>query len=508
MLRDKKVQVVIASPTLARGLNISASCVLFQSTQRFDASKGKRILISPEEFANVSGRAGRAYVDLDGQVLGVCFKSEHLYNWKTLVSQQAKRQLESGLIRITFPLFRGLQRKLGRTEDLVEHVMNNSHVWDDPPGNEDQTNEWQNALSTLDIALLSLLGDEECTPDEVAAVLDKVLTSSFLRRRLARNEPVQRFVSAVLTVRAKHICSTTTTKQRRGYFFSGVGLSSGRYLDKNSNQLNQALLAADEATRSGDSGGCIASLLAIAKLVFSVEPFTPHTLPDAWEAILSGWLVGLPMAQLQAIDDDAPTFIEDGVVYRLAWAVEAIRVRSRANDELVFDEKPSPIVGALETGTVSIPQSLLLQAGLSSRIAAAKALEDCPANFETLLQMRNWLFSDPVAQATAQADWPTPESRSTWLEFVEAKRRPEETRWIIQEQTLELETRVAPEAEGDPVLVWQTDAAENARVFTPDMFEVGRVSTGFQAWATPSAIGRIVSENTVSIRYAGPFPSA
>lgn len=509
LLRDKQVQVVIASPTLARGLNISASCVLFQSAQRFDRTKDKRLPISPEEFANVSGRAGRAYVDLDGQVLGVCFKAEHLYNWRTLVSQEAKRQLESGLIGIMSPLFRGLQRKLGRSVNLVEHVMNSSNVWDDPPGKEEETHEWKNALSTLDIALLSLLGDEECTPDDVAGVLDKILTSSFLRRRLARrNELAQSFVPAVLTARAKHICSTTTTKQRRGYFFSGVGLSSGRFLDENSDQLNQALFAADEAIHSGDGARCIAPLLVIARLVFSVEPFTPHTLPEKWEAILSGWLLGHQMAQLQVVDEDAPTFIEDGIVYRLAWAVEAIRVRSRANDELVFGEKPSPVVGALETGTVSIPQSLLLQAGLSSRIAAARALEDCPAHFETLLQMRTWLSSDPVSHATSHADWPTPESRSAWLEFIESKRRPEERRWMAQEATWELETGVAPEREGNPVLVWQTNAAETARVFTPDMFEIGRALTGFQAWATPWAIGRIVGTNTVSIRYAGPFPSA
>lgn len=507
LLRDKLVQVVVASPTLARGLNISASCVLFQSVQRFDQTKNKRLLISPEEFANVSGRAGRAYVDVDGQVIGVCFTAEHLYKWRTLASQEAKRQLESGLIGIMSPLFRGLQRKLGRSENLVEYVMNSSSIWDEPPGKEEETKEWQNALSTLDIALLSLLGDEECKPDEVADVLDKILESSFLRRRLLRrNELAQSFVPAVLTARAKHICSTTTTKQRRGYFFSGVGLSSGRFLDENSNQLNQALLAADEAILSGDSAGCIASLLVIARLVFAIEPFTPHTLPETWEAIFSGWLLGLPMAQLQVIDEDAPTFIEDGVVYRLAWAVEAIRVRSRANDELVFGEKPSTVVGALETGTVSVPQSLLLQAGLSSRIAAAKALEDCPVHFETLLQMRTWLFSDLVNHATSQADWPTSESRTAWLEFIDSQRRMEGTRWMAQDVTWELETSVAPQREGDSVLVWQTNPAETARIFTPDLFEIGRALTAFQTWATPWAVGRIVGTNAVSSRYTGPFP--
>lgn len=73
LIREKRIPIIVASPTLARGLNISASCVLFQSCQRFDYSKKARLTISLEEFPNVSGRAGRAYVDLDGQALGVCF---------------------------------------------------------------------------------------------------------------------------------------------------------------------------------------------------------------------------------------------------------------------------------------------------------------------------------------------------------------------------------------------------------------------------------------------------
>jgi superfamily II DNA/RNA helicase len=507
LIREKRVQIVVASPTLSRGLNIFASCVLFQSCIRFDASKGKQALISAEEFSNVAGRAGRAYVDLEGQVLGVCFANDHKTRWRSLVSQQPARELESGLISVMFPLLRELKKRLHGPTDIVEYVLNNSSVWDDPITNESEVTEWKSALATLDIALLSLVGDEDCGPDDVAVILDKVLESSFLRRRLQRKtERERQVVSAVLGARARHICATTSILQRRGYFFSGVGLFAGRFLDDNAQELNSALLNADEAIRNGESERCIASLLIIAEMVFEIDPFRPNTFPDDWKVITAGWLNGKAMAELHAISDDASQFIEDAMVYRLAWAIEAIRVRSRANEESLFDDKPSPVVGAIETGTVSIPQSVLLQAGLSSRIAAIRAVDDCPGHFEDIRHMRAWLFSKDVVRATASDHWPTAESRAAWLDFVGSQHGPHQTKWGVQEKDITAVFTVGtqPCVPGTPILVCQSVGGRRMKVFDSEMFEIGQAGSSSYRPETPWAFGRIMDERTIRLRYLGP----
>ncbi len=74
LLKDQLVKVTIASPTLAQGLNLSATTVLFYSLTR------SGVLISGEEFANVAGRAGRAFVDVEGQVLCTIWEPKHLGN--------------------------------------------------------------------------------------------------------------------------------------------------------------------------------------------------------------------------------------------------------------------------------------------------------------------------------------------------------------------------------------------------------------------------------------------
>jgi len=68
LLDKKRLPVVVASPTLAQGVDLSCSVLLFRSLTRFDTETKKHKPITPAEFANVVGRAGRAYVDLDAIV--------------------------------------------------------------------------------------------------------------------------------------------------------------------------------------------------------------------------------------------------------------------------------------------------------------------------------------------------------------------------------------------------------------------------------------------------------
>ena len=63
LLRDGVLRLTVSSPTLAQGLNLSATCIIFHGLIR------NRDPLEASEFKNVIGRAGRAYVDVEGLVL-------------------------------------------------------------------------------------------------------------------------------------------------------------------------------------------------------------------------------------------------------------------------------------------------------------------------------------------------------------------------------------------------------------------------------------------------------
>lgn len=62
LLRENVLKITVSSPTLAQGLNLSATTLIFHGLHR----SGEPIDIA--EFRNVVGRAGRAYVDIEGLV--------------------------------------------------------------------------------------------------------------------------------------------------------------------------------------------------------------------------------------------------------------------------------------------------------------------------------------------------------------------------------------------------------------------------------------------------------
>lgn len=96
LLRDGVLRVTVSSPTLAQGLNLSATTLIFHGLMRAAEP------IDIAEFRNVVGRAGRAYVDVEGLVLMPMFDrvSKRRTDWKEMVENAKGKEMESGLLRL------------------------------------------------------------------------------------------------------------------------------------------------------------------------------------------------------------------------------------------------------------------------------------------------------------------------------------------------------------------------------------------------------------------------
>ena len=86
-MRSRDCRLVIASPTLAQGLNLSASVLLVPSIWR------NRAVIPPAEFANVRGEGGASVVDVEGLILHIVWEEDPgrerwvIGNWQSLVAR-------------------------------------------------------------------------------------------------------------------------------------------------------------------------------------------------------------------------------------------------------------------------------------------------------------------------------------------------------------------------------------------------------------------------------------
>ena len=374
-------RVIIASPTLAQGLNLSASVLLVPSIWR-----GKQV-IPAEEFANVAGRAGRAFVDVEGLILHVVWSGApyevkwRVDQWWGLVRRAGAPIVRSGLLMLAMQIYERMATAHGvPMAEVMDYVTGNARAWDlgeaQLSGLGVPQEEWERELASLDAAVLVLV-DAATEAGDLRNAVGRVLEGSLFVRQAEDDA-----AASVLVARAVHIWSRTERVHRQGFHAAGVGLKAGLFLDKNRAWLLERLREAEGALEAGDEGGAAREIVGFAARVFEVAPFRPRVLPKGWQSALEQWVSGSAWALVVKVcGEKASEDLQDGFVYRLPWAMEASRVHALA----VGDEGAESIVGlaavAAEVGSANRSEMILLRSGLESRAAARAAVYSTGAEF-------------------------------------------------------------------------------------------------------------------------------
>lgn len=432
LLRDGILKITISSPTLAQGLNLSATALIFHGLHR----NGE--IIKSSEFRNVVGRAGRAFVDVQGLVVLPMFNDvqKRRRNWEALIADDGGKEMESGLLQLVRYLLARMIKKHGikNLKQLTEYVANMAY-WEFPvlPDEDEEEREteqrrWNGYIALLDTAVFGMLGDEDIADEDIESKLDEVLQSSLWNRRIEKQpgENVEKILKIGLSGRTKALWSSTNTLQRRAYFFAGVGLRTGNILDEKAEALNDLLIKANGAILNDDEDVAIEAITAFAEIVFEIDPFIPDDFPADWVLLLKAWLNGETIVGIAEDDESASLkFIESALIYKLPWAMEAVRVRGLAHDDTIdemfsmSDFELGYAVAAVETGTLNRPAAILMKSGFASRQAAIKAVNDGNGTFASLGELRLWLKSLEVSALSQQANWPTTQTHDMWVAFLD-----------------------------------------------------------------------------------------
>jgi hypothetical protein len=431
LLDTRQLSIVVASPTLAQGIDLACSVLIFRSLRRYEDGEWKPI--STAEFANVVGRAGRAYVDLDGVSVLPTFDSQtrqqQHYIYTQLVEQSRGQRLLSGLAQLIWQISTQLAEKLGVQADaLLDYVLNQRDLWADAKvtsatealDDEDETEDnLETYLADLDVALFSLIEPLDAEGDQLATILDEVLEGSLWKRTLVhvsqRDRDIER---AVLQSRAEWLWRGTTSDQRRACFYSGLGRKAGLFINEQLDDLVDVLLAFQAAVATRDADAAAQAATEFAARVMDEPFFAVRKLPEDWETALASWVKGTAFAEIldgrKARDAQRmQAFIQDGVVFRLVWAAEAARVQAIATDHARKDELGDGPAFGLTYGVPTIPAALLCQMGFASRVGAIWATRQLSASFSDTEGLRDWLREND-ASLTDPEFWESEDHALLW----------------------------------------------------------------------------------------------
>lgn len=514
LLADGTLKVIVASPTLSQGLNLSAAVLLVPYLVR----SGE--LVSGEEFANVAGRAGRAFVDTEGLIAHVIFDrhARRRIEWKALVESIKARMLKSGLIQVVAEIVQRLSREgvLDRA-DAIEYLANAREAWtsaaeraanaanvEDTEGGADEGEEaideepLSQLIERLDATVFGLIEALDADRDALPHLLDEALTGSLWSRQIVRevagSDTLQKLI---IQARAHLIWQHTTPGARKGHFAMGVGLEAGLAIDAMADDLEVLLDSADLAALAGDVDDLSSALVGLAERLLVVRPFVPdkrNALPDDWRDLLTKWISGTDVEEIGA---ERMRIIEDAFIYRLVWALEAVRTR-RASFGWESEFVSGGGAASLETGVPQFMMAMLIRAGLPSRKAAMTAIEQCNPMFASIGEMRAWVASAEVEALSQQADWPTAETAALWQRFCQNMLGERVESWTTEawKRALDLEQGQVLPPSG--IYRIEIDAAEGETwLVTPDFHRVTRFRRSIQDHAPSVWMGRLRQGRTM-----------
>ena len=510
LLKQAECLLTIASPTLAQGLNLSASVLLVPSIIR------KRETIRASEFANVAGRAGRAFVDLEGLILHVVWETGQeakraIWKWEKLVKEAKAPLVESGILKLAISIFGAISAKTGRLwDEVADYLTGNSMAWDslaDSGGDhEEADSEWDRELASLDSAILGLI-EPDASADSIKSELSASLDGSLPIREASAlgGEEALDWLLEFLALRAREIWAKTDESQRRGFYTAGIGLKAGLSLHERLDELVGLMVQIEAGILLEQTEEVPAAVVAFAEIVFGFAPFAPYKeMPDAWKEALSEWMKGSPLASIVEIcGETGVDLLEDALSYRLPWAMEAVRVHGNAIGHMTAESLVGLAAQAVEVGSMNQSVIVLIHHGLQSREAARIAVEDTGAAFSDETGLRAWLDSDEVGEKSRQSDWPSPEVRYSWLKFFQKGVRERITAWHRKDYTLEVEWKVVPPEPGTQLVLTAIQADGKNRICSPGYAVLGGSRYGVAvenlvgAWAGPE-------QNQIRLQYFGP----
>jgi superfamily II DNA/RNA helicase len=363
--RDRNLAVLVATTTLAQGVNLPVRTVVIHGCRSQDEDGNPRVL-SPREYWNIAGRAGRAGAETEGTVIHIASTPYDMQDFDRYAA--SRREVD--------PVESALHRML---RDLVDGRTSSTE-----------------AAAQLDPDLLALLVEE----DDIAvdeATLAETLASSLFRIQAAETDTAIDPLITVMTDTARRIrTSVPDVAIRRLYASTGLSSASCGVIADHARSALTVVENLVSGDASPDREELLDLLLAGLAEVREMEPRAAVRLDS--RDLLSSWIDGesvRDVANRAGLDpQDLTEYIEDAFSYRLPWGISAyLRIATHVSGLSTLNVVASNIAGMAKYGVATPEAVWAMTAGVASRRAAIVVAQEYARTIRTrsAASFRRWL---------------------------------------------------------------------------------------------------------------------
>ena len=369
--RERRFPVLVATNTLAQGVNLPVRTVVVHSVRRYDEENQQSIRLPSRDYWNIAGRAGRAHEETEGSIVHIIGSPTDRTDFDYYLDHRANVEgLDSAL--------------LVYLRALVANRLS------------------EQALATrLDSDILALLVEEgvESADDVERAVAIAAETLGWAQavERQIDTGPLGNAIRRAATTILRDVPDSA---RRRLFSSTGLSTASSRLLYERAESNVDVLRGALTARETSVDELLDAILPAVSDLP---EVVSPVEIEASHDEVIRAWLHGSDPVELRRQFTGAGTspevfakFIEQHVGYRLPWGVSGyVRIARVVCDLSDADlNQVSRYFAAMLRFGVSVPAaSWCMSLGVPSRqLAQAMGVQfesDHPSEgFESL---RSWL---------------------------------------------------------------------------------------------------------------------
>ena len=425
LIRSGAIRLVVATTTLAQGVNFPIHTVLIHSLHH-----DQDVSVSPMDFWNICGRAGRGMKENEGQIL--FFVQHHFEEWQKSKTKNFKsysrswqkkkweqwcfiqRELRLSYIQQygTFEVESGLLSLLKRVQELWEEKHASVDMGDfcDALANNKldmfSTSEFvdlESLFSTLDGLLIAIT--EECDSDDITPeTFQTLFCRSLLHLQLA-NPSEQERANQIFSARVEYIHKRIPNRsQRRRFYELGLPLRDCEKIEDEKEFLLEHYLKAVNY-KQWTAVERSEHIEEIAKFLFHLNEIAPTVRnPDCWPRILQLWLTSFTPTEILHDDEvreenltayDLNHWLDEVFSYRLPWGLNSLAVfLHQCESESAEDNWPvvcDYYSSLVKYGVHEPAVCWLIALGVSSRTLANRAGELIKHKVHNPEEVLTWL---------------------------------------------------------------------------------------------------------------------